>query len=345
MPWRDDMLDASLGGAPFFVASISGSGGRRTVITEFPDADEPGSEDMGRSARRWQVEAVVVGDEYMRARDALLEVLESAGPHKFIHPWQGDRGAVRLDGGYQLSETVGEGGAARFSFTVVEAGVAGGTDMRITQSPAAGLTVAVAAVVAAADAELVQKLAKPGIVGAVSDAIGKISDAMQSVRRRTLGALAGADDLVHALADLKEARNELAGLPSSIMSQVRGLLAALAAVVRVSADADDAPFPGGEKRVRIDVALQASAALQATFLETPPPYDGVEVDQVVLDAERVMQRAFRAAAVATYAELFLSLPLESTADVAKILDDLGDDIDALMLDRVPATRFTARSRT
>lgn len=329
MSWEDDLLPASLGGAAFFALSVQRGGGRRTILTEFPDRDEPGNEDMGRAARRWDVEAIVIGSEYMRARDELTDVLESPGPHKFVHPWEGEYSVV-LAGAYSKSEKVDEGGCARFNFSVVESGE--GVDVKIVPSPTAALKVAVDAVVVAADKDLQKKLTKPGLLSAIAGAIGKIADVMQAVRRKTLGALSGIDDLTDALTDLKEARYALAGLPASIMSKINGLLAALAAVVRTSAAADEAPFPGGEKRVRVDVALQASADLQAESLETPPPYEGVPVDEDDNAAEKAMQRAFRAAAVANYAGLFLDLPLEAVNDTDKVKAGLGDAIEALMLD-------------
>lgn len=329
MAWQDDLLDASIGGAPFFALSVRSTFGRRTIITEFPQRDEPGNEDMGRAADRWDIEGVVIGPEYMAARDALVDVLKTAGPHRFTHPWWGEVSVV-LDGTVSLTEQVTEGGIARFSFSVVESGV--GADLRIIPSPAADLAVAVDAVVAAADADVKKKLSKPGILSAIAGAIGKIADVMQAVRRKTLGALSGVDELTDALTDLKEARHDLAALPDAIMSKINGLLAALASVVRKSA-ADDADlFPGGEKRVRVDIALQASADLQAEDLETPPPFEGVPVDPDDNEAELVMQRAFRATAVANYAALFADLPLESTADTAKVLAGLGEAIEALMLD-------------
>jgi prophage DNA circulation protein len=330
MSWQDDLLPASIGGADFFALSVSSSVGRRTVVTEFPGRDGPGHEDLGRKARRWSIEGCVLGDEYMLARDAVIDVLESPGPHKFTHPWWGELSVVLDDGSaLQITETVNEGGIARFSFAVVESGE--GTDLRIVPSPAADLAVAVASVVAAADKDLKKKLKKPGILSAIAGCIGKIADVMQAVRRKTLGALSGIDDLTDALTDLKDAKNLLAGLPDAIMSKINGLLASLSGLVRKSHAADTSDFPG-DKKVRVDVALQASADLQAEDMETPPPFEGVPVDEDEAEAERDTQRAFRAAAVANYALLFVDLPLESKADSAKVLDGLGDAIEALLLD-------------
>lgn len=338
MAWQDDVQgEASIGGAPFLYRSIKASKGRRTVVTEFPDRDFPGTEDMGRAARRWIVDAVVAGPEYLRARDALVEVLEKRGPHTFSNPYEGDFYVV-LDGRVDITESVEEGGAARISFTVVESGAE--ENLLIVPSSAAALNAAAATVIDAADAHAVAA-AKQGVLSAVAGAINKAATAIGKVHSKTRALMHSADDLTFAILDLQDAANALATNP---LAGLNALLGALAGFIRTSNDADAVEFPGGEKALRVDTALQSVSELTETSLETTPVYPGQPVDEEEAAAERAIQRSFHAAAVANFASLFAELALESTADADKIVDVLGAAIDSLQGDaETPDEVFTALS--
>jgi prophage DNA circulation protein len=129
--WRDDLrrvrhpdgrelIGASFRGVPFFVESASRTGGRRTVTHEFPGRDEPVIDDLGRRARSFPVEGYVLGNDYLRHRDALLSALEDvAGPGTLVHPYYGNRRAICT--GLTVQETVADGGMARFSIDFSEA--------------------------------------------------------------------------------------------------------------------------------------------------------------------------------------------------------------------------------
>ncbi|TKA91804.1 DNA circulation protein [Guyparkeria sp. SB14A] len=121
MSWREQLQQASFAGVPFATRSVSGSGGRRVALHEYPNRDEPYAEDLGRKARRFSVEAFVLGADYMAARDRLIDALE-AGAGTLIHPY---RGQVRCTGrDYQVRETTREGGMATFTIEFIEAGQA-----------------------------------------------------------------------------------------------------------------------------------------------------------------------------------------------------------------------------
>ena len=52
-------LTASFRGVPFFVESSDISAGRRTVTHQYPQRDEPFTEDLGRAAREYELSAFV----------------------------------------------------------------------------------------------------------------------------------------------------------------------------------------------------------------------------------------------------------------------------------------------
>lgn len=131
MSWRDDLqrvrhldgrelIGASFRGVPFFVASSERAGGRRAPVTEFPGRDDPYVDDLGRKARAFAVEAYVIGDSYVRHRDALLSALEDVeGPGELVHPYHGVRRAVCID--VTVRESAADGGIAVFAISFQEA--------------------------------------------------------------------------------------------------------------------------------------------------------------------------------------------------------------------------------
>lgn len=119
MAWRDDYRPGSFRGVPFNLKRSSRSGGRRTVLNEYPLRDEAGTQDLGRSARRFTLEMVLLGADYMGRRDQLITALEAAGPGTLVHPYYGELSVSVLDG-YTCEESTEQGGRAGITATFVE---------------------------------------------------------------------------------------------------------------------------------------------------------------------------------------------------------------------------------
>ncbi len=120
-PWRKQLQPGTFRGVPFFVKNAQTQVGRRVVIHEYPQRDKAYAEDLGRRADAFTIEAVIIGPDYFKARDALIEALKQRGPGLLVHPYHGQR-IVTLAGPVRISETPDEGGIARFSLDFVEAG-------------------------------------------------------------------------------------------------------------------------------------------------------------------------------------------------------------------------------
>lgn len=120
MSWINSFRQARFRNASFFVPSAENSGGRRLAVNEFPKEEKPDVEDMGRKARRYNIEAYILGDEYFGPRDALIDALEKEGPGILVHPYRGNI-TVSVDS-YFYRETVTEGRMVRFNITFVESG-------------------------------------------------------------------------------------------------------------------------------------------------------------------------------------------------------------------------------
>lgn len=87
--WKERWQEASFRGMKFLTDSLSTEVGRRTVVHEYPYRDEPNTEDMGLKARKYTVNAYVLGDDHDLKRNSLLKALESKGAGDLIHPEYG----------------------------------------------------------------------------------------------------------------------------------------------------------------------------------------------------------------------------------------------------------------
>ena len=128
LTWKDRLIPASYGGVRFLVTRHGLEGGRRGSVEEFPQRDEPYVEDVGRRARRYRIQAIVLGDDYFDRRDKLVAICETRGAGTFQvgrildHPYLGRIRALCLS--FTMEESVAEGRMARFSLELVESGTA-----------------------------------------------------------------------------------------------------------------------------------------------------------------------------------------------------------------------------
>ena len=334
--WRDNLLEGRIGGAPLFVSEVDTSAGRRTVVTELPRRDKPVNEDMGRAARRYQVTAFVIGNEYMAARDAVLDVLELPGPHIFIHPFQGPKSVV-LESPASIVESDTEGGWARFSMTLVESGEPDG--LQVLVSTPVALLDAAAAAAAAGAIDLAKGLADVDVgdvFNAASAALGKVSSGMASAKRKMTGSLGLTEltSLTDAISDLSTYATRLLNTPSELMSTLSGLVAAMMGIISIF-DSDDeaaAPYPGGAKAVRVETALGVAQDLADVETVTPPAFEGAPVDEAAKVAEAAVGKALRVASVTQVAATFATLPLEAADTAKEALASLGAKVEQLLTD-------------
>ena len=80
----------------FLVNSTSISGGRKTVIHEYPNSNRQTIEDLGESPRSYKLTAIITGsdltvdgDDYFQKRNRLLNKLEEEGAGTLVHPFYG----------------------------------------------------------------------------------------------------------------------------------------------------------------------------------------------------------------------------------------------------------------
>lgn len=122
MGWRDRLQAASFRGVAFEYRSDDLSGiGRRNQPNDYPKRDQGYVEDMGRGTERIDIEAILIGKDYLAQLDELLKALRAAGPGELVHPFYG-RLQVMADASGRVRHSFEDGGMCAVSMSFIEAG-------------------------------------------------------------------------------------------------------------------------------------------------------------------------------------------------------------------------------
>ncbi|HCT9073791.1 TPA: DNA circularization N-terminal domain-containing protein, partial [Klebsiella pneumoniae] len=116
----EDLRDASFRGVPFFFRDVEGTGGRRAIPHSYPKKEVGWTEDHGAVLTQQQINAILLGSDYIDQMNRLLAALNTAGPGELVHPWFGVQKVQVGRVSHRLSTE--EGGIAYVSFEVYEAG-------------------------------------------------------------------------------------------------------------------------------------------------------------------------------------------------------------------------------
>lgn len=174
-------LPASFRGVSFYVETSDVSAGRRTVTHEYPQRDEPFTEDLGRAAREYRFSAFVIGDDCIDQAKKLRDALETPGAATLVHPQLGELQVIALPGASlsfsQAMRTI------RFSLAFIEAGLNAfptqdGATQSQSRSAADGLmSSAIDAFSEAINLDAVEDFVQDALNGDLLDSLGIISNA------------------------------------------------------------------------------------------------------------------------------------------------------------------------
>lgn len=122
-PWFSQLQGASFRGVGFQVIAGDASFGRRVVTHEYPFRDKVWVEDLGRAARRFEIQGFLVGEDCIAQRDAMIAVCErkDSGDSKLVHPSMGEMN-VALLGRLKVNERWDKGRMFEISFSFIESG-------------------------------------------------------------------------------------------------------------------------------------------------------------------------------------------------------------------------------
>lgn len=120
--WEIRRRTARFRGIPLVVLSSRRTGGRRLDVHEFSKRDIPYAEDLGRSARGFVIEGLVIGPDHDLDAERLEIAFEQSGPGELVLPHRAPiQVAVRT---YTFEEPDQTARMQRFEVEFVEAGLA-----------------------------------------------------------------------------------------------------------------------------------------------------------------------------------------------------------------------------
>lgn len=227
--WRDKYQPGSFRGVAFKTVSHDASGGRRGAVHEYPQRDVPYFEDLGRRAKTYDIECVVLGAEYMAGRDALIAALDAYGPGILLHPYHGQI-EVSVPN-YSYSESTEEGGLARFSIQFVEAGRAQVGDAKADTAIAVKASADTA--IKTAENDFTNAYNMDGMPGYIDDAMGDVLRIFGVSAGDAASLIGGAGKALNAYQagiELLDRGVSLIRTPIVLAQTVRGIIQSVAAM-------------------------------------------------------------------------------------------------------------------
>lgn len=319
MSWRDSLRPGSFRGVRILFQTGEGEGGRRGELHEYPERDTPWFEDLGRKARRWTLDVVILGPEYMAERDRLIEACEKRGTGTLVHPTLGELTVACPEFTYR--ETSSEGGAAFFSITFVEPGEPAAADFTLdTASLASGL----------ADQVQVISPAQFASTFSVEDMPAFVEQEAASLVRSVADLAADASgNLGGAGAALRAYETRLASLPSGAIALVRSPMSLAHAVIGlVVAVAGLSASPA--VRVRALRGMIGSARLFEPVLGSTRS----RIRQ--RDNQAALQRLVIVAAASEAVRAASAVRFSSYDEAAALRDGLAEDLDQAAIETADA---------
>lgn len=313
MSWKSRLRPASFRGAPFFVASVGGSGGRRLAFHEYPGRDEPYVEDLGRKGARYRVTAYVLGTDYEQARDALVRACNEAGAGTLVHPTWGDI-TVACEN-MEFEETKEEGGICRFTLGFLEAGRNAYPQEQPDTVAIVNLQAAAAdEAFAAAFDRLFTLAGLPGFVAAT--AAGRLTDLAALVAGLPLGPSSG-------FGALGAARTAFMRLADNLAREPLRLLAGGGAALAIIGLFDGARRASASPRAAIEALddVRSFAVHEILPAPTPPSRKAVTANAAALNA--LIDRAALAAQCRAAAAMSFASYDDAAALRAKLCGDMA----------------------
>lgn len=355
MGWRDTLRPASYRGVAFFVESHEAGFGRRQATHEFPQRDEPYTEDLGRAARTYSIEAYLVGDDYPDQRKKLIDACESAGSGELVHPYLGNLQVTC--GGLKVNESTSEGRTCKLSLTFTEAGKP--TYPTESGDPTKAITSAANALHDAAKGGFTSKFLTGGFPAFIANAAqGQLASLSGLIGGLPFNPIAEAQAVAAYFGKIDALASQalqLVGAPGSLADSVIGIVtgardifgARADSVLRAMSDADLGSYTGGTRtpsRRQQQANTKAVAALVRRCALAERAKVAMTRSQESLDAIRASSQAAmtatsRGATAAATSGQDASGATSSTAamfmtrdDVQAIREDLTDRIDTEMED-------------
>jgi len=338
MSWKDRYTRGSFRGVPFLTSESKTTIGQRKAVYEHPFSDSGVTAlALGRRARRFSLQTFVIGPDYDRARDALIEALEKPGPGLLVHPYLGSI-LVEVDSSVTVYEANSQGGMAEIAFDAQEA--RGGTASAAPVSkPDTGARTAAraSAVRVAARAALERDLSLKDVRDFAASANLKTLDRIVTDLRELNGtistALAVPARFAHQISDIADQTVTLIQAPGELFDTLSDAMALVfASVTKVAGAAADEVRPESEAAEALDAVRASARGFGAALLGAPGL--GADADPAISATNAAQRRNhaalkhnLRAAAVSHLADAAAEQTYDSAQDARAARDRLTEALE------------------
>lgn len=332
--WRLGLQQASFRGVPFFVESTTYSGGRRAIIRQYPQRDLPSSEDNGREARKYPINAFFVGPDFIADHQKLIAALETAGPGTLVHPFYGTVRVV-IDGEFSVSINGQPVGVASITIPFIEAGEeaapkASADSLLKTLGGADKVVSAVKGWFAKTfNIEGMGDWYKTSAISQVTGVVDMVRDTLKTV---VPGIDAIHDDIIDNLHDLLDNPSELGAAISDMIGSVKNVIDLPGRASDMVAGVLES-VGGGRKKTSTSTVIKPDPAVVARKLVTLAA-DARRQASTVQAASALPQRVQEAANAKAVLALVEDVALADAAGVsttlpATVYDDICDVRDSI----------------
>lgn len=212
MAWRDELRPASFRGVSFHVEQTNDTVGRKSALHKYPLRDTAYLEDLGLDADVYEIDAFVLGSDYMDRRDALKAALLQKGPGELVHPYYGTM-QLSVYGEIRISQSSRQGGMATFSIAFVK------TDDKVYPDTASDTRFSVASLATAAEEALGVSFADAFDVLDAADFVASEAAAILGEAITTIDSVAGA--IISAGSELTSFVGMIEELEGSVVRLIR----------------------------------------------------------------------------------------------------------------------------
>jgi prophage DNA circulation protein len=308
MGWREQYRNASFRNVKFFVERTESTFGRRAVVHEFPARDEPTTEDLGRKARRFTVEAYLLGDDFFDQKESLIRAAEKAGPGQLIHPYYGTLQVVCM--GCSIRDTRTELRMTRIEMSFVEAGA--------SDTPGTALNAKASANLIKVDILAELEAWFQAKFGKLAEAFAKLDNVINTVNA-AYATIDGVKALVSDVAEYRRKLDTLLAAPASLVASGADLVRSFTDLVAFGTY----PTAGDFVITPFNAAEQFKEMRKFFDFITAGPADPADDATTVAD---VMQ----AIAVGTAGGMIAETPYVTYEDAKLAVDIVLAQIDALL---------------
>lgn len=310
--WKAKLRPASWRKIDFFVDSSTYAGGRRGTDHEFPDRNIPYADDTGRKGKKYDVQAYLVGSEYLSKKNDLIAALEKDGPGELVHPFYGN---VRVEArDFTVEERADKGGYVRITVKFTEAGSLSfpkvGEDSGFLVSSSAG------ALSDAAQADFADKFSVANqpqfLLDSAAAKVNSVADDLTKATSGISGSAAGIAELAFTIRNIKATARDIIATPAKLAQQLDNAFSLLSGALNPS-----------------DVL--AACKKMFSFGDADAQYNvSTPTRQAEANNSIALNQMTQALAVTYASTAAIDISYTSVEDATTVRDQLGDQLDKLM---------------